>query len=107
MVELLLVVVFDWAGSQVQEEESSQDPKGKKTSTLNAVSLEENVRELESLANFYHTHGFPKEAREIRQAILNMRLQSTQRNSTKSVHKIEEQSEQESEQETRASSDDI
>jgi hypothetical protein len=98
--------VFDSAGSQVQEE-SSQDPKGQKTSTLNGMSLDENVRELESLANFYHTHGFPKEAREIRQAILNMRLQSLQRTSTKSVHKIKDESEQKSEQESTAGSDDI
>jgi hypothetical protein len=106
LVELLLVVVFDWAGSQVQKE-SSQDPKGQKTSTLSGNSLEENVRELESLANFYHRHGFPKEAREIRQAILSMRLQALQRSSNKSVHKIEEESEQETEQDSKAGSFDI
>ena len=83
------------------QKESSQDPKGQETTTLSSNSFDDNVRELESLANFYHRHGFPKEAQEIRQAIVNLRLQALQR--TSGIHKIAQVSEPDS----KANSSDI
>jgi len=41
-----------------------------------SVNPDKNVRELQLLANFYHKHGYTKEAEEIRQAIVRMREQS-------------------------------
>ena len=45
--------------------------------------VDQSMRELESLADFYNKHGYTKEASEIRQAIANLRKRSGNHLSTK------------------------
>jgi len=57
------------AGERIQENSAQMAPKAKES--WQAYS-DQSVRELELLADFYHKHGYAKEAAEIRQAIANL-----------------------------------
>jgi hypothetical protein len=62
--------------------DNSAQIAAKAKETLRTYS-DRSMRELQLLAEFYHKHGYLKEAAEIRQAIANLRQHSNRAGNTK------------------------